>query len=74
MSPAAVERVERSTGARAVARVSAEFMEMPGLRLSCRQAQRLFGLDERVCRSVLDQLVRSAFLVRHADDTYGRPS
>jgi hypothetical protein len=43
-------------------RVLAEFEEMPGMTLTRRQASRLFGLDEDVCRVVLDVLVDSAYL------------
>ena len=43
-------------------RVLAEFEEMPGLALTPRQASRLFGLDEDVCRIVLDTLVDLAYL------------
>jgi hypothetical protein len=45
-------------------RVLAEFQEMPGMRLTPRQAARLFGLSEEGCRAVLDVLVESAYL-RH---------
>ena len=43
-------------------RVLAEFEEMPGMRLSLRQASRLFGLSEDSCRVVLDVLVDAAYL------------
>ena len=43
-------------------RVRAEFVEMPGLSLTVRQASRLFGLDQDVCRLVVDRLVRSDLL------------
>ena len=43
-------------------RVLAEFEEMPGMTLTPRQASRLFGLEEEVCRVVLDVLVDSAYL------------
>jgi hypothetical protein len=38
-------------------RVSAEFREMPGLRLTLAQAARLFGIDEARCACVLGALV-----------------
>ncbi len=44
------------------ARVRAEFVEMPGLRLTLPQASRLWGLEPPTCRDVIDVLVRSAFL------------
>lgn len=53
-------------------RICGEFMEMPGLRLTCAQAQRLWGLDEPTCRRVLDALVDARFLVRPATGAYAR--
>ena len=49
-----------------VTRVRAEFNEMPGLRLTTTQAQRLWGVEPAVCKSVIDALVQAAFL-RRAD-------
>jgi hypothetical protein len=43
-------------------RVRAEFVEMPGLTLTVRQASRLFGLDQEICRQVVDHLVGADFL------------
>ena len=45
-----------------VGRIRAEFLEMPGLRLTVAQASRLWGLDEGACRHVIDVLVGSSFL------------
>ena len=53
-------------------RVYSEFMEMPGLRLTPKQAQRLWGLDERICVQLLNQLVEAKFLTRSPQDMYGR--
>jgi hypothetical protein len=39
------------------ARVSAEFREMPGLRLTLAQASRLFSMDPVPCQRVLSGLV-----------------
>lgn len=47
---------------RIVRRVRAEFLEMPGLRLTPPQARRLWGLDGDACQAVIDALVASAFL------------
>jgi len=44
-------------------RIQGEFTEMPGLRLTCRQAQRLWNLDQLVCESLLAALVDVRFLV-----------
>ena len=43
-------------------RVLGEFEEMPGMKLTLRQASRLFGLSEDSCRVVLDVLVDAAYL------------
>ena len=53
-------------------RVCCEFLEMPGLHLTCKQAQRLWGLDEPVCQQLLQLLVEAGFLRRHADGLYAR--
>lgn len=44
-------------------RIQGEFREMPGLRLTCRQAQRLWNLDQLVCESLLAALVDVRFLI-----------
>ena len=43
-------------------RVRAEFVEMPGLRLTPAQAIRLWGVERDVCHAVIDALIDSAFL------------
>ena len=50
-------------------RVYTEFVEMPGMRLTLRQAQRLFGLDASDCEAVLDALVTGG-LLRALDGFY----
>ena len=50
-------------------RVLAEFEEMPGLALTPRQASRLFGLDQDVCKIVLDTLVDLAYLRQTSSGT-----
>jgi hypothetical protein len=45
-----------------VGRIRAEFLEMPGLRLTVTQASRLWGLDEGSCRRVIDVLIGTSFL------------
>ena len=47
-----------------VRRVRAEFLEMPGLRITMPQAARLWGLEAATCEAVIDALVRSRFLQR----------
>ena len=55
-----------------IERLQAEFLEMPGLRLSVGQVQRLCGVDETMCQEVLDALVDIKFLRLNADGTYAR--
>jgi hypothetical protein len=43
-------------------RIRAEFLEMPGMRLTAKQVERLAGVDRSICQSVLDDLVRAGFL------------
>jgi hypothetical protein len=43
-------------------RVRAEFNEMPGLRLTVRQAARLFGIERVKCERVLQTLVSAGVL------------
>jgi hypothetical protein len=47
-----------------VTRVSAEFKEMPGLRLTLPQATRLLGLEPAECERIIDQLIGRRFLCR----------
>jgi len=49
-----------------VARVRSEFLEMPGLRLTTAQAERLWNLDPASCQRVIESLVGDSFLRRTA--------
>jgi Spy/CpxP family protein refolding chaperone len=53
-----------------VNRVRGEFTEMPGLKLTPAQAQRLWGLEQGACRQVLQMLTDSRFLRRTRDGAY----
>ena len=53
-------------------RVMAEFLEMPGMQITRRQAQRLWGCDDVTCGQLLDLLVDSKFLRQIRIGTYGR--
>lgn len=55
-------------------RIRAEFLEMPGMRLTAEQVQRLCGVNASVCQLVMDSLVAMRFLCIHPDGTYGRVS
>ena len=52
-------------------RIRAEFYEMPCLRLTRPQAQRLFGLRPDVCERVLAILVGEGTLICGPDGRYG---
>jgi DNA-binding GntR family transcriptional regulator len=58
----------------AFARIRSEFLEMPGMRLTSEQVERLTGVDRSICQSVLDDLVRSRFLCIVANGRYRRMS
>ncbi len=53
-----------------VDRIRSEYEEMPGLCLTCAQAQRLFGLGVRDCGSVMTVLVDAGFLSRTRTGAY----
>jgi hypothetical protein len=53
-------------------RIQGEFVEMPGLRLTAAQAQRLWGLDRDVCDALLGALVDAKFLAQTRDGAYVR--
>ena len=46
-----------------IGRVRAEYLEMPGLCLTIRQVQRVWGLETRTCEALLRSLLDSGFLV-----------
>ena len=53
-------------------RVQGEYIEMPGLRLTLAQAQRLWGLDRNACDALLGALVDAKFLLRTRDGAFVR--
>jgi hypothetical protein len=55
-----------------IERVRAEFMEMPGLRLTPEQVQRLCGVERLLCARVLDTLVETKFLCVKPSGAYAR--
>ena len=69
-------RLPLSSQPRAVAtilrRIQSEYREMPGLKLTEAQAQRLWGIDGRTCRLVLTTLLEQRFLTRTPGGTYVR--
>ena len=53
-------------------RVRGEYLEMPGLSLTERQAQRLWGLDHDTCKALLEALLETGFLRRTHQGGYVR--
>ena len=53
-------------------RIQGEFSEMPGLRLTAAQAQRLWNLDRSVCEELLKSLVSAKFLSQTRDGSFIR--
>jgi hypothetical protein len=51
-------------------RIQGEFAEMPGLRLTAAQAQRLWGLERDVCDALLGALVDAKFLAQTRDGAF----
>jgi hypothetical protein len=52
--------------------ICGEYLEMPGLRLTAAQAQRLLGLEPHVCEQALAFLVNSGFLYVTGGGQYAR--
>jgi len=55
-------------------RIRAEYLEMPGLRLTHEQAGRLCGVERALCQMLLDTLVIEKFLCVTSDGRYTRAS
>lgn len=55
-----------------LSRVRAEYLEMPGMRLTLEQAQRLCGIERALCQTVLGVLVAEQFLCVTAEGRYAR--
>jgi len=55
---------------RALERARAAYREMPGLRLTARQASRLWALDPAVSERVLHSLLQERFLSRGSNDSF----
>jgi hypothetical protein len=53
-------------------RIRAEYLEMPGLRLTREQAPRLCGAERLLCQRVLDMLVDMKFLCVKPNGAYAR--
>jgi hypothetical protein len=53
-------------------RVRSEFVEMPGLRLTSAQAQRLWDLSREECEAILSALIEEKILKRTKDGAFMR--
>lgn len=53
-------------------RLRGEYLEMPGLRLTLEQAQRVCGVERALCKAVLDALVADQFLCVTSGGAYAR--
>jgi response regulator of citrate/malate metabolism len=56
----------------ALERIRAEFREMPDMRLTVEQIQRLCGLSRSACEAALESLVQAQFLCVTSDGRYMR--
>jgi hypothetical protein len=54
------------------ARIEAEYREMPGLQLTDRQIQRLWGLDRTTCAAIVNELVSQGVLIKTDRNAYAR--
>jgi len=68
------DRRNAASRAQLLHRIRAEFREMPCLRLTCGQAQRLFGVRPDVCERVFAALVEEGTLTCGPDARYGLPA
>jgi Fic family protein len=55
-----------------IQRIQAEYMEMPGLKLTLPQAARLFGVSAHESQRVLSELMACGFLGRDQKGAYRR--
>lgn len=62
----------RSTVRDAEVRIQIEYVEIPHLKLTARQVQRLWSLSSEVCEAALSTLLHKRFLMQTSDGTYVR--
>ena len=63
---------DRASLAEWITVIRSEYLEMPGLHLTGRQAQRLWNLDPVTCEALLTALVETRFLRRTPAGAYAR--
>jgi len=67
-----IERRDLTSRQALLHRITMEYDEMRGLRLTAAQAQRLFGLREDIYRRVFNALVDAAILRRDLNNMFAR--
>lgn len=72
MATLALPRTNDLTIDQLLRRFWTEFSEMPGLRLTCAQAQRLWSVDAGTCARILEALTKADLLTRGEDGRYAR--
>jgi hypothetical protein len=65
-----VERRDRASRELLLRRIAAEFREMPCLRVTAEQAERLFGLRSDISNRIIAGLVQQGFLRIDEDGKY----
>jgi hypothetical protein len=66
------ETTDEADYRRALQRIRAEFLEMPGMKLTPAQVERLAGVNGMVCARALNELVVNGLLCRRGTGTYTR--
>ena len=64
--------MERPPILETLVRMQTEWIEMPQLKITRRQAQRLWSLSNEVCETAFATLIRKGFLVQAPDGAYVR--
>jgi hypothetical protein len=70
--PIVPDGIDGEAFASALRRAKAEFLEMPGLKLTTAQAARLWAFDNALCEAVLIALVDARFLIHTHKSSYVR--
>lgn len=56
----------------ALFRIQTDYVQMPQMKLTPRQVQRLWSLSAEICERALSSLVMKGFLVQSSDGSYVR--
>ena len=52
--------------------IRTEYVQMPGLSMTCKQVRRVWNLSNDVCRDALTALTRAGLLIENRDGSYVR--